>query len=167
MLSHPEFDPVALDLGGLRVHWYGVMYLLAFLMGWVLGTWRTRDGFRGWTRRDMDDVMVYVALGIIVGGRVGYVLFYAPGQFLSNPLILFQVWQGGMSFHGGLLGTILAMWLFARRRQWRFFQVADFIAPLVPLGLGAGRVGNFINGNLWGKPSELPWAMVTKALSCL
>ena len=160
MLIHPEFDPVALNLGGIRVHWYGVMYLLAFLMAWGLGTWRAKDRFRGWTRRDMDDVVFYVALGIILGGRLGYVLFYAPAAFLKDPAMLFQVWQGGMSFHGGLLGTMFAMWLFARRRNWGFFQVADFVAPLVPLGLGAGRIGNFINGNLWGLPSDLPWAMV-------
>lgn len=160
MLTYPQIDPVALELGSLKIHWYGVMYLIAFLAGWALGTWRCKDAFRGWQRRHMDDVLFYVALGIIIGGRLGYVAFYAPGQFLSDPSMLFKVWQGGMSFHGGLLGTMFAMWWFARRRGWAFFKVADFIAPLVPIGLGAGRVGNFINGNLWGKPTDGPWGMV-------
>ena len=160
MLIHPDIDPVAIQLGGLRIHWYGIMYLVAFGGGWALGQLRTKDAFRGWQSRDMDDVLFYAALGIIFGGRLGYVFFYAPGQFLADPLMMIRVWQGGMSFHGGLVGTIVAMALFARRRGWAFFKVADFIAPLVPLGLGAGRIGNFINGNLWGKESSLPWAMV-------
>ena len=161
MLTYPDINPVALDLGIIKVHWYGLMYLVALGGGWALGRLRARDPFRGWRARDVDDIVFYVALGAILGGRIGYILFYAPGQFVANPLVLFRVWEGGMSFHGGLLGTLVAMWWFARCRQgWGFFRVADFVAPLVPVGLGAGRLGNFINGNLWGSPSNLPWAMV-------
>ncbi|MCB1743045.1 MAG: prolipoprotein diacylglyceryl transferase [Gammaproteobacteria bacterium] len=160
MLQHPAFDPVAFKIGPLKVHWYGLMYLIGFVVGWWLGRRRARESWRGFTPESMDDVLFYVVLGVVLGGRVGYVLFYGLDRFLADPLFLFQIQNGGMSFHGGLLGVILAMMLFARRRGMRFFQVADFIAPLVPPGLLAGRMGNFINGNLWGRPTELPWAMV-------
>ena len=160
MLRHPDFDPVALQLGPVAVHWYGVMYVVAFGLGWWLGRMRAADAARGWHREEVGDVLFYVAVGVIAGGRLGYALFYDLGATLRDPLSLVRVWQGGMSFHGGLLGVVVAMLAYARRRSRPFFEVADFIAPLVPLGLAAGRVGNFINGNLWGSPSNLPWAMV-------
>ena len=160
MLKYPEFDPVAVQIGPLAVHWYGLMYVVAFGLGWWLGRVRAADPARGWRGSDVDDVLFYVALGVVAGGRLGYMLFYDPGGALREPLSVLRVWEGGMSFHGGLLGVIVAMLLYARRRSRPFFEVADFIAPLVPLGIAAGRVGNFINGNLWGRPSDLPWAMV-------
>ena len=160
MLRHPEFDPVAVQFGPLAVHWYGLMYVAAFGLGWWLGRVRAADPARGWRGSDVDDVLFYVALGVVVGGRLGYMLFYDPGGALREPLSVLRVWEGGMSFHGGLIGVIVAMLLYARRRSRTFFEVADFIAPLVPLGIAAGRLGNFINGNLWGRPSDLPWAMV-------
>ena len=160
MLKYPEFDPVAIQIGPLAVHWYGLMYVVAFGLGWWLGRVRATDPARGWRGSDVDDVLFYVALGVVAGGRFGYMLFYDLGGLLREPLSVLRVWEGGMSFHGGLLGVIVAMLLYARRRSRPFFEVADFIAPLVPLGIAAGRVGNFINGNLWGRPSDLPWAMV-------
>ncbi|MDX1514253.1 MAG: prolipoprotein diacylglyceryl transferase, partial [Gammaproteobacteria bacterium] len=140
--------------------WYGIMYLIGFGAGWWLGRVRAKQVWRGWRPEQVDDVMFYVVLGVVLGGRLGYVLFYNFSHFISSPLSVFKVWEGGMSFHGGLLGVILAMWLYARRRDTGFFNVADFIAPLVPIGLGAGRIGNFINGQLWGKETDLPWGMV-------
>ena len=160
MLVHPNFDPVAIAIGPVKVHWYGLMYLLAFALGWWLGRVRTRDAWRGWSRDDVGDVLFWVALGVVAGGRLGYMFFYDLQRLLANPLSVFAVWQGGMSFHGGLIGVLIAMWWFARARGRGFFDVADFIAPLVPLGIAAGRFGNFINGRLWGTPSDLPWAMV-------
>ena len=160
MLVHPNFDPVAIAIGPVKVHWYGLMYLLAFALGWWLGRVRTRDAWRGWSRDDVGDVLFWVALGVVAGGRLGFMLFYDFERLLANPLSVFAVWQGGMSFHGGLIGVLIAMWWFARTRGRGFFDVADFIAPLVPLGIAAGRFGNFINGRLWGTPSDLPWAMV-------
>ena len=160
MFVHPDFDPVALALGPVKVHWYGLMYLVAFAFGWWLGRVRARDVWRGWSRDDVDDILFYVVLGVVVGGRFGYMLFYDFDRLLAEPLSLFMVWRGGMSFHGGLIGVMAAMWWFARSRGRRFFEVADFVAPLVPPGLAAGRLGNFINGRLWGSPSDLPWAMV-------
>ena len=136
------------------------MYLIAFVLGWWLGRVRARDAWRGWSRDDVGDVLFYVVLGVVAGGRLGYMFFYDFDRLLANPLSLFMVWRGGMSFHGGLIGVIVAMWWFARSRGRGFFEVADFIAPLVPPGLAAGRIGNFINGRLWGSPSDLPWAMV-------
>ena len=160
MLVHPNFDPVAIAIGPVKVHWYGLMYLIAFAGGWWLGRVRARDAWRGWSRDNVSDVLFWIALGVIVGGRLGYMLFYDLERLLANPVSVFMVWRGGMSFHGGLIGVLLAMWWFARSRRRGFFDVADFIAPLVPLGIAAGRLGNFINGRLWGTPSDLPWAMV-------
>jgi len=161
MFVHPQFDPVALQLGPLAIRWYGLMYLLAFVLVLVLGRWRiAHHRWTAWTPKMLDDVLFYGVLGVVLGGRLGYVLFYKFNDYLADPLAVFKVWEGGMSFHGGFLGVVLAMLIFARRRGISWLAVTDFIAPLVPLGLGAGRIGNFINGELWGKPSDLPWAMV-------
>lgn len=160
MLVHPQFDPIAFHVGPLAVRWYGLMYLLAFTLVFVLGRWRIARGMTRLTARDLDDLLFYGMVGTIVGGRLGYVLFYKAGHYLQHPLDLFKVWEGGMSFHGGLIGVILAMLFFARRRGFTFWQIADFVAPLVPTGLAAGRLGNFINGELWGRASDVPWAMV-------
>jgi phosphatidylglycerol:prolipoprotein diacylglycerol transferase len=161
MLIHPQFDPVALHLGPLAIRWYGLMYLTAFALFLGLGRYRisTRPDL-GWRRQELDDLLFYGVLGVVLGGRLGYILFYKPGFYLQHPLEIFAVWQGGMSFHGGFLGVLVAMWLFARKTGKTWLAVTDFIAPLVPLGLGAGRIGNFINGELWGRPTDLPWGMV-------
>ncbi len=160
MLVHPDFDPVAFSLGPLHVRWYGLMYLLGFLVGWALGRYRARKPGSGWTTAQVDDLVFYIALGVILGGRIGYILFYGFNSFLSNPLVLFRVWEGGMSFHGGFLGVLLAMVLFARKYQHRFWAAMDFVAPLIAPGILFGRIGNFINGELWGRVTDLPWGIV-------
>lgn len=164
MLVHPQFDPVALQLGPVAIRWYGLMYLAAFIGFLVLGGRRlARPQFAqatGMNRRDLEDLLFYGALGVVLGGRLGYVLFYKPGYYASHPLEVFSVWQGGMSFHGGLLGVIFAVWLQCRLRGREFWRTIDFVAPLVPLGLAFGRLGNFVNGELWGRVTSLPWGMV-------
>jgi phosphatidylglycerol:prolipoprotein diacylglycerol transferase len=160
MLTYPDINPIAFEIGPLQVHWYGIMYLFGFFAGWWLGRIRARQPHWGWKPEDVDDLVFYIALGVIVGGRLGYMLFYDLPHFVRAPWSIVQIWRGGMSFHGGLLGALTAMWLYGRRRARRFFVVTDFAAPLIPPGLGFGRIGNFINGELWGKPSHLPWAMV-------
>ncbi len=161
MLVHPQFDPIAFSVGPLAVRWYGLMYLIGFVLFVVLGRHRARQNMlTGWRPRDIDDMLYYGVFGVILGGRLGYVLFYKPLYYLQHPLEVFALWQGGMSFHGGFLGVIFAMWLFARGRRKRWLDVTDFIAPLVPLGLAAGRLGNFINGELWGRVTQGPWGMV-------
>lgn len=160
MLTYPDFDPVALQLGPLKVHWYGIMYLVAFAAAWWLGRHRARRAGSGWTTDHVADVVFYGAVGTVLGGRIGYTLFYGLDGFLADPVSIFYLWQGGMSFHGGLLGVLAAMALFARKTGRTFFQVTDFIAPLVPLGIAAVRFGNFINGELWGRVTEAPWGMV-------
>ena len=165
MLVHPQFDPVALSLGPLQVHWYGLTYLVAFGLFLFLAGRRVRQpafAGTGWTHRDVEDLLFFGVVGVVLGGRVGYALFYKPGYYLENPLEMLMVWKGGMSFHGGLLGVVLAMALFARLRRRPFLQVTDLIAPCVPTGLASGRIGNFINGELWGRAADpsLPWAMV-------
>ena len=161
MLIHPQFDPVAIHLGPLAVHWYGLMYLLGFALFLWLGKRRIRTLNRpGWDDRMLDDLLFYGVLGVVLGGRLGEVLFYHPAYYFDNPSAILAVWQGGMSFHGGLLGVLLAMAIFARRRKIQWLQLMDFIAPLVPLGLGAGRIGNFINAELWGRPTDSAWGMV-------
>lgn len=160
MLTYPKIDPIAFSVGKLKVHWYGIMYLVAFASAWWLGRLRARKPNSGWSTEQIDDIVFYCALGVVLGGRIGYTLFYNLQAFLHHPIVLFKVWEGGMSFHGGLLGVLVAIWLFNRKYRHGYWNTVDFIAPLVPLGLGAGRLGNFINGELWGKVSDVPWAMV-------
>ncbi len=159
MLDYPGFDPVAVSIGPLAIRWYGLMYLVGFGGGWYLARHRARQAHAPCRPEQVDDLLFYGALGVIAGGRVGYMLFYGWDQLLADPLSLFRVWQGGMSFHGGLLGVVLALWLFARKLDRSFWELTDFVAPIVPIGLGAGRIGNFINGELWGAPTQLPWGM--------
>lgn len=160
MLHYPQIDPIALQIGPIAVHWYGLMYLLAFALVWVLGRHQIQRGRTDLTLRDLEDLIFYCVLGVVVGGRLGYVLFYKLDDYLAHPIEIFYLWQGGMSFHGGLIGVIIVLLLFARRRQRPVLEIGDFIAPLIPLGLAAGRLGNFINGELWGRPTDLPWGMV-------
>jgi phosphatidylglycerol:prolipoprotein diacylglycerol transferase len=163
MLMHPQIDPVALQIGSFGIHWYGLMYLLAFVQFIVLGRLCIKRPYYqalGWTTKDLEDLLFAGVLGVVLGGRIGYSLFYMPEFYLANPLSILKVWEGGMSFHGGLLGVILAMVWFARRKNTSFWTVSDLVAPLVPFGLAFGRLGNFINGELWGRPTDLPWAMV-------
>lgn len=160
MLQHPQFDPIAIEIGPLAVHWYGLMYLLGFALVWVLGNWRIRQHKTDFSRKNLEDLIFYSVLGVVIGGRLGYALFYQFAWYSQHPLQILYLWQGGMSFHGGLVGVLVAFWLYGRRINRSLLQVGDFIAPLIPLGLAAGRMGNFINGELWGRPSDLPWAMV-------
>lgn len=160
MLTYPQIDPVALALGPLQIHWYGLMYLIGIGGAWLLASRRLAAFDPSWNKDKLSDLVFWVAMGVILGGRFGYVLFYNFGQFLANPLWLFKVWEGGMSFHGGFIGVMLATWWFGKRNGKTFFELMDFIAPLVPIGLGAGRLGNFINAELWGKATDLPWAMI-------
>jgi phosphatidylglycerol:prolipoprotein diacylglycerol transferase len=188
VLVHPQFDPIAISLGPLAIHWYGLMYLLAFVSFYLLGRLQIQRDRQasGMTMRDLEDMLVYGVLGVVIGGRLGYVFFYQPGYFFDHPVEALALWQGGMAFHGGLMGVIFAMLLFSARRVHlgqpvmlndegnpvikrklsfgqRFLALADFVAPLVPLGLAFGRLGNFINGELWGRPTDptvIPWAMI-------
>lgn len=158
-----DINPVAISIGPLQVHWYGLMYLLGFAAAWLLGERRRRQGALPVTSQQFSDLLFYGMLGVIIGGRVGYMLFYARAELLADPLSLLRIWDGGMSFHGGLGGVMLALWLWAHRQRLAFFDVADFVAPLVPIGLGLGRLGNFIGGELWGRTSDVPWAMIFPA----
>jgi len=159
MLTYPHIDPVIISIGPLKIRWYGLMYLVGLLGAWWLGRRRARRPGSGWRPEQVDDLLFYGALGVVLGGRIGYVLFYGLQGWIEDPLRILRVWEGGMSFHGGLLGVILALWLYARRQGLPLFRVTDFVAPLVPLGLFAGRIANFINGELWGAPTRLPWGM--------
>ena len=160
MLVHPNIDPIAFSIGPLAVRWYGLMYLAGFAAAWWLGLRRIAKGMAPVTRAQFDDLLFLAVLGVILGGRLGYVLFYKPGYYAAHPLEIFAVWQGGMSFHGGLLGVMGAMALAARRHRVDYLRLMDFVAPLCPLGLAAGRMGNFINGELWGRVTDVPWGMV-------
>jgi phosphatidylglycerol:prolipoprotein diacylglycerol transferase len=160
MIAYSQFDPVAFHLGPLPVRWYGLMYLVGFAAAWWLARVRTRQGGAVCTPAQVDDLLFYGALGVIIGGRIGYMLFYGWNQLAANPLSLFKIWEGGMSFHGGFLGVLLAAYLFGRKIDRAFWSVIDFVAPLVPIGLGAGRIANFINGELWGRPTDVPWAVI-------
>ncbi|MDN3637798.1 prolipoprotein diacylglyceryl transferase [Simiduia curdlanivorans] len=170
MLKYPEIDPIAFafgpfeiagySLGPLAVHWYGLMYLAAFLGTGFLAARRAARADSPVTRAQVEDLIMYGAFGVILGGRMGYVLFYNFDRFLEDPVWLMKIWEGGMSFHGGLLGVLIALWLYGRKIKQPFFAITDFIAPMVPLGLAFGRLGNFIGQELWGRPTDLPWAMV-------
>jgi phosphatidylglycerol---prolipoprotein diacylglyceryl transferase len=165
MLVHPQFNPVALSLGPVQIHWYGLTYLVAFGLFFWLATLRVRQPWyaeAGWSRRDIEDMLFWGVLGVVIGGRLGYVLFYKPEYYAAHLLEVVAVWKGGMSFHGGMLGVIVAMIGYARKTRRPWLQVTDLIAPCVPIGLASGRIGNFINGELWGRPADpsLPWAMV-------
>jgi phosphatidylglycerol:prolipoprotein diacylglycerol transferase len=165
MLVHPQFDPIALSLGPISIHWYGLTYLIAFALFLWLAKLRVQLPHftnRGWTKADVDDLLFWGVLGVVIGGRLGYVLFYKPGHYAANPAEILAVWKGGMSFHGGLIGVILAMAGYAKVRGRSFLDVMDVVAPAIPTGLASGRVGNFINGELWGRAADpsLPWAMV-------
>jgi phosphatidylglycerol---prolipoprotein diacylglyceryl transferase len=171
ILTHPGFDPVAIgfgpfhvagmSLGPFAIRWYGLMYLVAFMLVIVLGKMRAKQNMlTGWRSIDVDDMLYYGVFGTIVGGRLGYVLFYKPLYYFAHPAEIVAVWQGGMSFHGGFLGVLIAMWFYARARNKRWLEVMDFVAPLVPLGLAAGRLGNFINAELWGRPTNGSWGMI-------
>lgn len=160
MLTYPDINPIAFTLGPLQVHWYGIMYLLGFAVAWVLALFRAKRSHGKWTSAQVSDLIFYAALGVIIGGRLGYMLIYDLPGFLHNPLLFFRVWDGGMSFHGGCLGVILALWLLGRKIHKTVWEMTDFTAPLVPIGLAAGRIGNFINGELWGRMTDVPWAMV-------
>ena len=160
MLVQPNIDPIAFSIGPVAVRWYGLMYLAGFAAAWALGTWRIRKGMAPVDRQAFDDLIFFGLLGVILGGRLGYVLFYKPGYYAAHPLEIFYLWQGGMSFHGGLLGVMSAMWLAARKHRIDYLRLMDFVAPLCPLGLAAGRIANFINGELWGRVTDGPWGMV-------
>ena len=160
MLTWPNIDPVAFRIGPVAIHWYGITYLVGFSLYWWLGRIRAARPGSVWTAEENNDLLFYGALGVILGGRVGYVLFYGLDGFLADPLTLLRVWEGGMSFHGGLLGVLVAMALYGRKIGRGFFEITDFAAPIVPVGLAAGRLGNFLGGELWGRPTDLPWGMV-------
>ncbi|MGD9386634.1 MAG: prolipoprotein diacylglyceryl transferase [Gammaproteobacteria bacterium] len=160
MIPYPNIDPVAVELGPLAIRWYGLMYIVGFAIAWTLARHRAKQPGSGWAAEQIDDLIFYCAIGVIVGARIGSILFYNFDGWLRDPLVLFRIWEGGMSFHGGLLGVLLAVWLYGRKLGKTFFEMTDFIAPLAPLGLACGRIGNFINGELWGKPTDLPWGFV-------
>jgi len=160
MLTHPQIDPVAFSIGPLAVRWYGLMYLVGFACAYGLGRLRIARGTSRVTLPLLDDLLFFVVLGVILGGRLGYVLFYKPAYYLQHPAEIIAVWQGGMSFHGGFLGVLLAVWWVARKHELRWLELTDFVAPLVPLALAAGRLGNFINGELWGRVTDAAWGMV-------
>lgn len=159
-MQYPSIDPVALSVGPLQIHWYGLMYVFAFAAGWLLGRYRASRPWSRWTPAQVDDYVTYVMLGVILGARLGYALFYEPAAFFSDPLEIVRLWHGGMSFHGGLIGVVLVSWLWGRRNGKTLVDILDFVAPLVPTGLFFGRIGNFINAELWGRVTDSPLGMV-------
>lgn len=165
MITYPNIDPVAIQLGPLAIRWYGLMYILAFGVAWWLARRRAAQPGSGWTAEQVDDLIFYGALGVIAGGRLGSILFYNFDAWLRDPVMLLRIWEGGMSFHGGLLGVLVAMWFYGRKLGRGFFAMTDFVAPIVPLGLAFGRLGNFINGELWGKPTDAPWAFIVDGVA--
>lgn len=167
MFIAPDIDPVALSIGPLAIRWYGLMYLVGFLGGALLGVWRAKQPGSGWTPQMVWDLLFYIALGVVIGGRLGYTLFYQFGYFLERPWEIFYLWSGGMSFHGGVIGVLVAMVLFARRSDKSLFEIGDFAVPLMPLGLGAGRIANFINQELWGRVTDVPWGVVFPAAGAM
>lgn len=160
MVIYPDINPIAFSIGPMNVHWYGLMYLIGFMAAWLMGTWRSRSSGSVWNAQLVGDLIFYAVVGVLVGGRLGFMLFYNHAELLSDPLSLFRIWEGGMSFHGGLIGVLVSFAIFARNHHLTYFQVADFTAPLVPIGLATGRLGNFINGELWGRPTGHTWGMV-------
>jgi phosphatidylglycerol:prolipoprotein diacylglycerol transferase len=161
MLVHPNFDPIALEIGPIAIRWYGLMYLVGFAISYWLGRIRVTRGHSGRvTLSVLDDLFFFVVLGVIIGGRIGYILFYKPGYYATHPAEILAVWHGGMSFHGGFLGVLLAVWWVARKHRLRWLELTDFVGPLIPPSLAAGRIGNFINGELWGRVTDVPWGMV-------
>jgi len=159
-MQYPDINPVAISLGPFSIHWYAITYLVGFAAAWFLANRHTKRRNLGFSKEDIADLVFYCALGVILGGRIGSVLFYNFSGFLADPLMLLRIWEGGMSFHGGFIGVIVAAWVFARNRGRKFFDVADFVAPVTAIGLGLGRIGNFINGELWGRVTDVPWGMV-------
>ncbi len=160
MWHYPQFDPIAISLGPLSIHWYAISYLVGISLAWWSLRIRSRRQNLGWSDEAVSDVIFYGVLGIILGGRIGYMLFYGYASLAENPLLIVQLWKGGMSFHGGMIGVFIALFFYARKHQRTFFEVSDFIAPCVPLGLGCGRIGNFINGELPGRITDVPWAVI-------
>ncbi|MFZ2727154.1 MAG: prolipoprotein diacylglyceryl transferase [Methylococcaceae bacterium] len=160
MLTYPQIDPVAIALGPIKVHWYGLMYLFGFVAVYLLGQYRAKQTWSPIKPEAIEDLVTWGAIGVILGGRIGYILFYNFAEFINNPIVLFKIWQGGMSFHGGMLGVFIAMYLFGKKQNCTMLQLTDIIAPLAPIGLGLGRIGNFINSELWGRPTDVPWAMI-------
>lgn len=160
MLTYPNFNSVALQLGPVKIHWYGIMYVIGFGAAWLLALYRRHKLPIKLTNEHITDLIFYCALGAVIGGRLGYMLVYSLPDFIAHPLMLFEVWHGGMSFHGGMIGVLIAIWLYSLYLKCSFFMFTDFLAPFIPIGLGAGRIGNFINGELWGRVTNAPWGMV-------
>jgi len=160
MFVYPHINPVAIKIGVLKIHWYGLMYLFSFIIGGLLMKIRVQTFKLGWSNEQLLDLIFYGAVGVVLGGRIGYILFYNLSYYLQNPLHMAEVWDGGMSFHGGMLGVFLAVLYWCKKYKQRFFFITDFIAPVIPIGLAAGRLGNFINGELWGRVTDVPWAMI-------
>jgi len=165
MLTYPEIDPVIFSIGFLKIRWYGLMYLLGFVVAIMLAKARTKKSWSPIKRSEVDDLIFYCMLGVILGGRLGYVIFYGWQQLISDPFYIFRIMEGGMSFHGGLIGVIVALWLYGRKINKDMITMMDFVAPIVPLGLGFGRIGNFINGELWGKPTNVAWSFKVNGTS--